>query len=149
MNKPYWRWIIWLAALLLAFVLAHWGLGGWLPQANNASQQAEHLPCVDILSDCGDHTTSIRFSQIPSKMRPFQVTVQHAGAKQIYVDFVMPGMAMGLNRYRMLWQDNVWQAKVILPACVQGRSDWQMWVTIDYQDGSSSKTQWIDFVAGP
>ncbi len=157
-----WYWLALLAALLLAWVWGNQHLAKLLPQAKQDAKQdkwqAQQLACHHVLNDCGDASTLIRFSHIPSKMQPFQVTLQHTGAQQIYLDFVMPGMRMGLNRYRMLPQGNAepmqnsqtqhWQAQVILPACVQGRSDWQMWISIEYAHGKASKTQWIAFSAG-
>ena len=41
------------------------------------------------------------------------------------VDFVMVGMDMGLNRYTLTRQaDGSYRAKIILPVCSTGRSDW-------------------------
>ncbi len=41
------------------------------------------------------------------------------------VDFIMVGMDMGLNRYTLTRQaDGSYRAKVILPVCSIGRSDW-------------------------
>jgi len=63
-------------------------------------------------------------------MRPFPVVVEvsgplAAGIEGIQAEFVMPGMDMGRNRYRLLKQaGGRWKAQVILPACSMGRHDW-------------------------
>lgn len=63
-------------------------------------------------------------------LRPFELVLSlPSGVKgmtsQASVDFVMVGMDMGVNRYTLMPQPNGdFQAKVILPVCSIGRSDW-------------------------
>ncbi|WJW74940.1 hypothetical protein QVG61_10575 [Thiohalobacter sp. IOR34] len=72
-------------------------------------------------------------------MRPFRLAVQFSGpgaaaVESVRADFSMPGMNMGVNRYRLLGQgEGVWQAEVTLPVCISGRSDWRL--TLDVDDG--------------
>ena len=74
----------------------------------------------------------VKFSALPSALQPFDLAVQADGVKQVYASFVMVGMEMGLNRYRLVAADNkVWRAKVILPVCVAGRRDWVLTLVLD------------------
>ncbi|MEW6444947.1 MAG: hypothetical protein ACOZAQ_02650 [Pseudomonadota bacterium] len=69
-------------------------------------------------------------------LRPFDLrlripdeALKDAGAAS--VDFIMVGMDMGLNRYTLTRQsDGVFSAKVILPVCSIGRSDWMAKVSV-------------------
>ena len=40
---------------------------------------------------------------------------------------------MGENRYRLVFENGVWKAKVLLPVCVQGRRDWLLLLDVDGQ----------------
>ncbi|MGK0674043.1 MAG: hypothetical protein ABWU16_05205 [Halothiobacillaceae bacterium] len=63
-------------------------------------------------------------------LRPFDLELRLpdtvlSQAGSATVDFVMVGMDMGLNRYTLTrWADGSYHAKVILPVCSSGRSDW-------------------------
>ncbi len=52
---------------------------------------------------------------------------------KVLVDFSMPGMQMGINRYTLKPTniDTVWQGMAIIPVCVSGRKDWQVKLYID------------------
>lgn len=64
------------------------------------------------------------------------------------VDFVMVGMDMGLNRYTLTRQaDGSYRAKVILPVCSSGRSDWVAKVSAIV--GQEMWTAEFPFVAEP
>jgi len=88
--------------------------------------------CHDITQGCGNDHFIVRFDRIPHVMHPFGVTVEVGDAVKnpttgMHVSFAMAGMEMGLNRYRMLQQqDKAWHAEVTLPVCVQGKSLWNM-----------------------
>lgn len=89
------------------------------------------LPCSNIMVGCGNAKIKINADRQPQVMRAFKLKVTSVPASQIYVDFAMAGMSMGLNRYKLIQQaDGHWQSEVILPLCVQGRSDWLMEVTV-------------------
>ncbi len=63
-------------------------------------------------------------------LRPFELILRLPKealpqAGQASVDFIMLGMDMGINRYTLTRQaDGSYRAKVILPVCSSGRSDW-------------------------
>jgi hypothetical protein len=42
----------------------------------------------------------------------------------VTAEFIMEGMDMGQNRYRLERQGEQWQAQVTLPACASGQRDW-------------------------
>lgn len=72
---------------------------------------------------------SVRLGPGVQALRPFTVRVHTdiaaAQIRTFYVAFVMSGMDMGLNRYRLLPQaDGDWLAEATLPICTSGRSDW-------------------------
>ena len=115
------KWVLALLMIISALMLTLWHLNRVTDDKSVIS-----LACLDPLSDCGNAQTQIRFSQIPSPMREFQVQITDQDAQSITLSFAMQDMPMGLNRYRMTNSGNHWLAKVILPVCVQGRSDWRM-----------------------
>jgi hypothetical protein len=105
----------------------------------DSSQQAERpvtsltvASVCDIQRGCevADAALSIlvRFATPPRALKPFSIELRAAGKERIetvMLTFLMKGMDMGLNRYRMLGDARSgWRAEVILPICVSGRSDW-------------------------
>lgn len=48
--------------------------------------------------------------------------------QQVYVEFDMQGMNMGINRFELHKQSDkrVWEGFAILPVCVSGRKNWQV-----------------------
>lgn len=104
--------------------------------ANRSAAAIVTLPCPDLTLGCGNASIQVKADHTPQVMRPFQVRVTNAAAtntltNSIYADFAMAGMSMGLNRYRLIQQaDGSWQGEIILPVCVQGRSDWLVEVTV-------------------
>ncbi len=74
----------------------------------------------------------LKFDQTPQVLRPFKVQIKQAAIKHIYVSVAMQGMDMGLNRYRLqALADDLWQAEITLPVCIQGRADWRMRIELD------------------
>ena len=65
-------------------------------------------------------------------LTPFQVELFTAGAgiREVSVEFTMPGMDMGLQRYRLLREAGRWRGVVTLPVCTTGRVDWRMLVEL-------------------
>jgi hypothetical protein len=61
-------------------------------------------------------------------LQPFHTKLKLKGAdnmpKDVIVDFRMIGMDMGLNRYRLNRNVDVWEGKTILPVCTASRADW-------------------------
>lgn len=85
--------------------------------------------CADLLQGCkilsNGQTVSVKFSEPPSALKPFMITVKAQGVQAVYANFTMEGMEMGPTKYRLLpVEKNVWEAKVILPVCVAGRRGW-------------------------
>ena len=95
-------------------------------------QSFKPVVCHDITQGCGNDHFIVRFDRMPHVMHPFGVTVAVGDSGKspptgMHASFAMAGMEMGLNRYRMLQQqDKTWHAEVTLPVCVQGKSLWNM-----------------------
>lgn len=65
-------------------------------------------------------------------MEPFTLEVTLPTTTQLHARFRMRNMEMGLNRYRLIAEKGGrWHAEVVLPACVQGRSDWELQLEAD------------------
>lgn len=89
-------------------------------------------------------------------VRPLQafevVLVSHLGEMPdaVQVEFRMPGMMMGLNRFS-LKQDATdsgrWHGTAMLPVCVSGRSDWVAEVSV--RQGEHRLLARFPFVLGP
>lgn len=57
---------------------------------------------------------------------------QGAAVDQVQLEFVMDGMEMGSNRYTMVREnEGHWRARVTLPICTTGRTDW--WARVRVQ----------------
>lgn len=83
------------------------------------------VTCPDPVAGCRlDTGVVLRFSARPIPMQRFELEVEAPGSEAVYAEFGMAGMEMGPNRYRLLRQNDKWRARVLLPACVQGRRDW-------------------------
>lgn len=93
------------------------------------------LNCPNLLSACTHAPLTVSFNQTPSVLKPFKVRAHFPQASQVTADVVMQGMAMGLNRYQFksVGQD-VFEATIILPVCVQGRADWVMYLEVKRDD---------------
>ncbi len=93
------------------------------------------LNCPNLLSGCTHTPFTVSFNQTPSVLKPFKVRAHFPQANQVAADVVMQGMAMGLNRYQFksVGQD-VFEATIVLPVCVQGRSDWVMHLEVKRDD---------------
>ncbi len=68
-------------------------------------------------------------------LKPFRLQLHLAGSQpplieEVMVEFFMEGMAMGVNRYRLLRDDSGWHGEITLPICVAGRSDWRAVVEV-------------------
>ena len=97
------------------------------------------LSCADITQSCGNQIFTVQFAETPQVMKPLQLNlhINRVGSvKNVYVDFAMQNMEMGLNRYRLIsdQKSDHWQAEVTLPVCVQGRSDWSMLIELETED---------------
>ena len=123
------------AFLLLVFFIAL-GFAAKFYLAKSELAPISVLPCADIARSCGNDLFTVQFAEAPQVMKPLHLNIhinQAKDARSVYVDFAMQNMEMGLNRYRLIQnnQSDDWHAEVTLPVCVQGRSDWNMLVEIE------------------
>jgi hypothetical protein len=90
--------------------------------------------CADLTRGCAlvEKGIEVRADRSPSTLNPFTLNVRAQGARQVHAEFVMQGMEMGLNRYRLtLGENGLWQGRVTLPVCVSGRRDWVLILDVD------------------
>ncbi|TCV83005.1 hypothetical protein [Sulfurirhabdus autotrophica] len=92
--------------------------------------------CTDLLQGCkivlNGQNLVVKFSEPPSALKPFMITMTASEMQSVYADFKMEGMEMGPTKYRLKQvQKNAWEAKVILPVCVAGRRDWMLILELD------------------
>lgn len=116
--------------LLLLAVLA----AGLLCPRLGERDRAIPVPCDDIVAGCAlpQAGLHVRFDRQPAALQRFRIFLQLPQAREVHAGFSMRGMEMGFNRYRLLPDGpGRWQAEVMLPACVQGRSDWLMELEAD------------------
>lgn len=111
-----------------------------LPLAGCEQQSEADLPVTSVAvnADCrietgctasaGGLSVAVQFGDTPRALQPFPVSLKTIGretAQAVYVSFVMQGMDMGLNRYRLSGDAmSAWRGDITLPICVSGRSDW-------------------------
>jgi hypothetical protein len=63
---------------------------------------------------------------------PARVEVQGAEARSVTVEFSMPSMDMGRNRYGLVRQGSgLWAGDIILPVCTSGLHDWVAKVEVE------------------
>lgn len=95
-------------------------------------EAVQRVECKDPLAGCRlDEEIVVRFSSVPATMQKFDLLVEAPADAKPMASFQMRDMEMGLNRYRLLRQDNGWHAEVMLPACVRGRQDWILRLEVD------------------
>jgi hypothetical protein len=111
----------------------------WLRPADDGTPlPSVVLPAADpacdpsqTLCSAGDDSRrlALRLQGPVTGLRPFRVELVAAGmqVREVQLEFTMPDMDMGQNRYRLLPEGNGWVGLVTLPICATGRSDW--WVT--------------------
>lgn len=117
----------WVALLCCALT----GCGTDSPQTTQRS--LEVVPgCVPMDRWCeagGDGAVlGLRLGPDVKALAPFAVRARvqvPQEVRRIVVDFAMPGMDMGVNRYRLEpAYDGLWYGQVTLPICSTGRLDW-------------------------
>ena len=120
--------------LLLAMLLLVGAV--WIGSQSNNTQPAQRIACADISKGCEIDGIKLSFDHIPRVMQPFNLQMELQDASEVHASFAMQGMEMGLNRYRLLQKTgNLWGAKIILPVCVRGRSDWLMLLEVKTAGG--------------
>lgn len=113
---------------------ARWIALVWLALVLSGCEREAVPPvvCADLTRGCTTGGIEVRADQAPSALHPFLLSVRAPGAREVSAEFVMQGMEMGLNRYRLIAEkDELWQARVTLPVCVSGRRDWVLWLEVD------------------
>lgn len=94
------------------------------------------IPCADPVAGCDlfKEKLHIAFDRHPRVMQPFHIALRMPEARAVHASFEMRDMQMGVNRYRFVADGRGgWQAEVILPVCMQGRSDWVLRLDVDDQ----------------
>lgn len=72
-----------------------------------------------------------------------------APLQEAQVDFTMPGMDMGVNRFTLRPEaPTQWAATAMLPICTQGGSDWRATLLLRDRNGRLWQAQWPLHVAG-
>ena len=105
---------------------------------NQPSTGSRMIACSDPVLGCvfkhRGQMMQLRFSHSPTPLQPFTITLHAPGARQIQAEFQMQGMEMGFNRYEFTAdKTGAFTARVTLPVCVSGRSDWKLYLQIDAQ----------------
>ena len=99
--------------------------------------QTRAIACADVAQGCAfdfrGQAAQVRFSRPPSAMQSFALTVKAPGARAVAVDFQMPDMDMGENRYVLKQvQPGVFTAEnVVLPVCAHGGVSWAANLRVD------------------
>ena len=76
------------------------------------------------------------FLQQPTALKPFEIEVRIdvEGVADVFIDFRMESMNMGLNYYRLSKSaTGIWKGTAILPVCTSRRTDWIADLQIEYQ----------------
>jgi hypothetical protein len=117
-----------LAILALAAIAA---AGWWFKRPAEATAVA----CPDPVAGCAfvhaGQPARVRFLTPPAALEAFGLVVEAPGARRVSAEFQMVGMDMGFNRYDLRAADGGFAAQVTLPACVSGRRDWVLYLTLD------------------
>jgi hypothetical protein len=106
-------------------------------QATTEKAQTKKIAivCPDIAQSCGNAQFSVHFKESPQVMKPLHlelVFLDGLSIQNVHAGFAMQDMEMGFNRYQLIkTADAKWVAEVILPVCLQGRSDWEMTLMIE------------------
>ena len=88
--------------------------------------------CDAAIATChvsdGDIALSLSMGPGVKALQPFPLTLVIEGgevaAQSVVADFLMQGMDMGSNRYRLQPQQHGWQGTITLPVCTASRMDW-------------------------
>lgn len=108
--------------------------GVWWRDGREVSSAGVAVPCADILQGCALPGAGfrVRFDRAPMSMQLFHIWVDAPLAQRVAAQFRMQGMNMGPGRYLFVRAGHgSWEAEVLLPACLQGRRDWEMRLEVD------------------
>ncbi len=128
-----WKIIPWVfvAALLGVALYAHFA------RQTQTPHQTQNIACANLAQGCAfdfrGQAARIAFSRRPNALEGFTLTVQAPGAKTVDVDFQMPDMDMGENRYVLsqVKPGEFSAANIVLPACAHGGVEWVANLRID------------------
>ena len=136
-----------LIAILVIFASSYF-LGAWLKKDKPITYnviQMKHMPCNPVETTCiaefDQGKAELMFTNQPSALMPFGVKVRLETdvVDRVVVDFTMPDMNMGINRFSLdKKEDNNWSKEIVLPVCSLGRNVWV--VQLQLLQGS---TQWV------
>lgn len=124
--------------ILFLMILCLLGVFAW-DKKSSEDPRIEMVACEDMTLSCASSMFVVRFFDEPKAMRPLhlELTSLSREVKNIHASFSMKGMDMGFNRYRLIHvARDKWEAELTLPACVQGRSDWQMLIELELEKGT-------------
>jgi hypothetical protein len=98
------------------------------------TKQPAAVLCADLTRGChlDGQVLEVHADRMPIGLQPFVLTVHAPQARAVYAEFLMPGMEMGLNRYRLeRAPGGAWRGRITLPVCVTGRRDWLLVLDVD------------------
>lgn len=148
---------LWMAAaavLLVAVAVGAWRL--------RSGADAPPVPLVASATDCDSARTAcgaqgeglrieLRLGPPVQPLEAFDIALRIADgtltdAAAVEVQFVMRGMDMGINRYRLARAaDGVWRGRAVLPVCTSRRTDWI--AELDIRDGTHRWTAALPFTS--
>jgi hypothetical protein len=119
-----------LALLLAGTLLRSWLIGG--DAALPATELSVPDSCTLVQQPCRlPSGYQVRVLGDMKVLEPFIVELAGPGISGAEMDFQMPGMNMGINRFRFARvRQDLWQVRVIIPVCASARLDWI--ATIDF-----------------
>jgi hypothetical protein len=110
---------------LLLLVLFKFAAIDWYLAQEPRTLPAEPVSCADGASFCMlPNGARLRFLSPPVQGQAFALALEGVASGEPSAEFAMRSMDMGFNRYRFVRAHGRWEARVILPACVNGRHDW-------------------------
>lgn len=128
-----------IAGIAVIFV-ASWIAGSKLQQQDAMPfKTMSVVSCQPIGTTCTaefhDAILQLEFSPSVVVMSPFLASVStQADIEDVFLEFRMNNMDMGMQRYRLLKNENgVWQSEITLPVCSLGRSDWTAVLEVQYR----------------
>jgi len=129
------------AVLAVAALVVLLAAGWWLRPYT--ALVVERGACGELTNRCefrwSDHPVTIEVDHPPAVLKPFQLSIAGYAGHTLTARFAMVGMDMGPIAFPLKRQaDGRFAASMMLPYCVQGRRDWQLWLEGD--DGTADVT---------
>jgi len=120
--------------LMLGVALALSLSAGKLWQEGRARLPDQTISCGEPVAGCllDGGGARLRFLSPVRAAQPFDVRIDGLTAQRVEIGFDMVGMEMGVRPQSLAKQaDGSWQVHAWLPACTQGRRDWEGVVAVD------------------